>query len=230
MSTLDPTEAAIQQHPLPRSWVRAPKLVAAWINAVVPCLKGDLRQSTKVWSQVSGHLARAGVSPTDTTEAVRLSGEKFDFGLVPNLMINLKPPTINSGPSMSEAPPMGSLVEQARLINSHFLAAQSSGNAHDMEALAKMLIDILRLVGDWKAKRDGADKKTRDIQAEILRNSRAVGAVIRLRGPKDAPPPGPDGRRVRQIGPNAYEFVIDEDALREAATEGEADDAEPAAD
>jgi hypothetical protein len=230
MSFLDPTEEAIDRNPLPRAWVRDPRLVAIWINGVVPCLKAGVAQSGAVWKQVNQQLRSSGVSDTDVREAVRLSGQTFE-NLGPLLSIRVPDAGFRSDrpapQTMGVAPTIDAdyLLHQTRLLETRYISAKASGNAHDMEALARMLVDLLRLAGDWKRRRDQSDEKTANIQAEILLNARNLGAVVRPVGPRDPSPPGPDGKRVRWVGPHTFEYEVDPEALgaEEVEAKGEGD-------
>ena len=225
----DPTADAIRRNPLPKAWVRDPRAMGVWINSVVPCVKAGVVQDDSVWKSVSDHLRAAGVSDADMGKAVTLSGQKFSFNVV---TLSLRVPASGprgvqpAPPSMGVAPQidLAYLRQQSAYLDSRYIAAKAAANTHDMEAIAQMLIDLLRLAGDWKRTREAANEKAQNIQAEILRNARNVGGVVRVVGPRQMSP-GPNGTTVRQVGENTYEYEIDPDALRldEAEARGEED-------
>jgi hypothetical protein len=204
---------------LPKGWERTPKLIATWINFVVPCVKGGHLPS-ELGKKISQVLRRSGVSEKDIKDAFQQSGQNFDLASDGRMrpVLNPSPPfTYNPdiGPTPSEGPAdndFNSLVRQSALLDAHYQAASNAGNTHQMEQLAEALVHMLRLVGDWKRTTDKDKEKISDYQKQILLNSRNIARVIRPVGPRD-PMPGPGGTRVRQVGPNVYEFEIDENAL-----------------
>jgi hypothetical protein len=244
MPFLDPTEEAISKVPLPRNWIRDPRLIAVWISSVVPCVRTGVKQSISVWNVINRYLRSSGVSDSDIARAIDLSGEQFekplkaqtpDFTPLTNFLngpggkgIPSHLPTSYQAdfPDDSDA-----LLNQAAAINSKYLAARAAHNIHGMEIAAQMLVDMLKLVAQWKKTRSDAEAEAQKIQAAILINASAARNAIRMTGSRDGPAPGPNGARVRQTGPNTFVYEIDEDALKFDELQGESEsDAEREAD
>jgi hypothetical protein len=115
--------------------------------------------------------------------------------------------------SANEPMTLEDVKRQAAYIDSRYEAARAAGNTADMEALAKILWELLKA---WLKTRRGKDELDQ-VREEILRSARNIAPIIR-RVERQGPAPGPAGRTPRRVG--LHEYVL-EDA--EDAKEGEAE-------
>ena len=196
--------------------LRDPQSVRNWVNENVPCFSGVVPPD---WTQaVYSELRRSGANTDVISVGLALAQQDgYVFYDDHHSLHDYTPRPVSSPepPAMSAAAPMtlDDAKRSAAIIDGKYEAARLNHNTAQMEALAQMLLDLLR--GYLRVRQD--KDKMEQVREEILQNARTVAPIIR-RVEREGPAPGPDGQTARRVG--LHEYILED------AEEAEAEEAE----